>query len=103
MGRTLEVESWFENLFFPAFNESPLLDFEEIKNLHRTLLFQTSQPSLWNELARNLANEPEDCGRLKLLTSTTIKSKKGNLIQGVKMLMHLSHRIRLGLMVESYS
>lgn len=103
VGRTLEVESWFENLFFPAFNEPPLLDFEEIKNLHRTLLFQTSQPSLWNELARNLTNEPEDCGRLELLTFTTKKSKKGNLIQGVKMLMHLSHRIRLGLMVESYS
>ena len=103
VGRTLEMESWFENLFFPAFNEPPLLDFEEIKNLHRTLLFHTSQPSLWNELARDLATQQTDCNQLELLTSTGGKSKKRTMIQGVKMLMHLSHRVRLRLMVESCS
>lgn len=65
IGRKIDVETWYQYLMEPAFDQAPLLSKKRVQELHHIVFKSSGEPSFWERYQRIISIHAEDTFQLK--------------------------------------
>lgn len=64
IGRKLDVETWYQYLTEPAFDQAPLLSKKQVQDLHQIVFKRSGEPSFWGKYQRIISIHAEETFQL---------------------------------------